>query len=82
MAITNNDLDKQYMNFVNNVKYYRKQLGMTQEKLAEETGLSVSYIKQIESCKEYTNVTLNTQFKISKALNVKINNLFNDKNKK
>lgn len=80
MSITNKELNKQYNNFCKNVKYYRRLNNMTQEKLAEEADLSISYIKQIESGKEYKNVTLNTQLKISKALNIKIKNLFNEQN--
>lgn len=78
MTITNQELNRQYNNFCKNVKYYRKLNKMTQEKLAEKADLSLSYIKQIESGKEYKNVTLNTQLNISIALNVKLKNLFNE----
>ena len=78
MAITNKELNKQYSNFCKNVRYYRKLNKMTQENLAEKADLSLSYIKQIESGKEYKNVTLNTQLNISKALNVKLKSLFNE----
>lgn len=66
----------QYAAFCKNVKHYRSLKHFTQEKLAEESNLSISYIKQIESEKEYKNISLDTIFKISKALNVNIGELF------
>lgn len=78
--MTNKDLLKQYLIFSNNVKKYRKEKNLTQEKLAEISDLSISYIKQIESSKDYKNLTLTTMLKISKALNTTISNLFNSKN--
>ena len=44
--------------------------------LAEKAELSISYIKQIESCKEYKNVTLTSILKLSKALGVSVDKLF------
>lgn len=74
--ISNRDLDHQYAVFTNNVKYYRKKNNLTQEDLAELADLSTSYIKQIESCNEFKNISLTTILKISKALNVGVNSLF------
>lgn len=74
--ITNRDLLKQYQVFSNNVKRIRKQNNLTQEELAELADLSISYVKQIESCKDFKNLTLTTMLKLSKALNTTINNLF------
>lgn len=74
--ITNRDLLKQYQVFSNNVKNIRKQNNLTQEELAELADLSISYVKQIESCKDFKNLTLTTMLKLSKALNTTINNLF------
>ena len=70
----------EYINLINNIKLYRKKLGMTQEEFAEKCEISASYIKQIESGKEYKNITLNVLFKFSKVLNISISNLFNNKN--
>jgi transcriptional regulator with XRE-family HTH domain len=78
--MTNKDLLKQYQIFSNNVKYIRKKKNLTQEELAEISDLSISYVKQIESCKNYKNLTLTTMLKISKALNTTISNLFNPYN--
>lgn len=74
--ITNRDLLEQYQVFSNNVKRIRKQNNLTQEELAELADLSISYVKQIESCKDFKNLTLTTMLKLSKALNTTINDLF------
>lgn len=59
-----------------NIKYYRKQLGYTQETFAEACDLSTSYIKQIESKREFKNISLTTLLKISQTLNISIQELF------
>ena len=74
-----NDILNNYNIFSYNVKYYRNKLNITQEQLAEKANCSISYIKQIESCREYKNVTLSTILNICKALNISINDLFSDK---
>jgi len=74
--ITNKDLLKQYQVFSNNVKNIRKEKNLTQEELAELADLSISYVKQIESCKDFKNLTLTTMLKLSKALDTTINILF------
>lgn len=74
----NNEILKKYNVFSNNVKLYRNKLNLTQEQLAEKANCSISYIKQIESCKEYKNVTLSTILNICKALDISINELFSD----
>ena len=56
--ISNKELLAQYVVFSINLKMYRKKLGYTQEKFAEKCDLSISYIKQIESGKEFKNITL------------------------
>lgn len=78
--MTNKDLLKQYLIFSNNVKNIRKKKDLTQEELAEISDLSISYVKQIESAKDYKNLTLTTMLKISKALDTTISNLFNSEN--
>ena len=74
--ITNNLLHEQYDTFRENVKYYRKKLKLTQEELAEKADISISYIKQIESNKEFKNVSLTVILKLSKALDVSVDKLF------
>ncbi len=74
--IQNKDLSLEYTNFSDNVRHYRKLNRLTQEELAERADLSTSYVKQIESNHEYKNISLTTILKISKALDVGVNQLF------
>ena len=71
-------MSNDYTNLVKNIKYFRLKANMTQEQLAEKSDLSVSYIKQIESGKEFKNITFNTFSKIAKALNIDVKELFNE----
>ena len=71
-------MSNDYTNLVKNIKYYRLKSNMTQEQLAEKSDLSVSYIKQIESGKEFKNITFNTFSKIAKALNIDVKELFSE----
>ncbi len=54
-----------------NIAYYRKLKGLTQEELAEKTGLSRGVIGHIEAPNMYKGFTFNTLFKIAEALEVK-----------
>lgn len=74
-------MTNEYTNLTKNIRYYRIRANMTQEQLAEKADLSVSYIKKLESSKEFKNVTFNTFSKIAKALNIDIQLLFIDNNK-
>ena len=77
--ISNKNLDEKYLIFSNNVRSLRRDRHLTQEQLAELSDLSISYIKQIESGKEYKNVSLTTMLNISKALNVSVEHLFKER---
>lgn len=74
--VANKDLLEDYNILSNNIRFYQKKLGYTQEKLAEKAEVSISYIKQLESNKEYKNMSLTTILKLSKALNVNTHKLF------
>ena len=74
--ITNQDLNTQYNTFCNNIRYYRKIKNITQEELAEKAEVSISYIKQIESNREYKNVSLTLILKLCKDLDITISDLF------
>lgn len=50
------------------VAYYRKLKGLTQERLAEAMGVDTSFIGQIEAVNIYKAISLDTLFRISKAL--------------
>lgn len=51
-----------------NVKFYRKQLDISQEKLAELSDLSTNYIGDIE--RSNRKVTIDTIEKVAKGLNI------------
>lgn len=75
-------MNQEYLTLVRNIKFYRKTRNISQEKLAELADLSSSYIKQIESAKDFKNLTLYTLFKIAKALDIEITKLFEKNNTK
>ena len=56
------------------IKYLRENKGLTQEKLAERTGLSIDYIGKIEV--NINKPGLRALIKIANALNVHIKELF------
>ena len=72
------DVSNNYITLVKNIKYYRIKANLTQEQLAEKADLSISYIKQIESGKEFKNITFVTFNKIANALDININQLFDE----
>lgn len=54
--------------FKDNVKYYRKQLKISQEKLAELSGLSTNYIGEIERTNR--KVTIDIIEKVANGFNI------------
>lgn len=50
------------------IAYYRKLNGMTQEQLAEKTGMSTGYLSQIEAPGRVQPLSLNMLFAIADAL--------------
>ena len=59
-----------------NVRKFRKQRGMTQEKLAEKADLHSVYISQVERADRA--ITIETLLKITKALGVKLRDVVGD----
>ena len=57
------------------IGYYRRRSGMTQAQLAEYTGLSLSYISQLESPNLPYCPSVKALFNIAKALGVKASKL-------
>ncbi len=53
------------------IGYYRRKTGMTQAELAEYTGLTLSYISQLESPNLPYCPSIKSLFTIAKALGVK-----------
>ncbi len=58
-----------------NIRKYRKEKGMTSAQLAEVTGLSHDFIRQIQSDKTRYNFSVETFYKISVALEVSMDTL-------
>jgi transcriptional regulator with XRE-family HTH domain len=58
-----------------NIRKYRKEKGMTSAELAEMTGLSHDFIRQIQSDKTRYNFSVETFYKISVALDVSMDTL-------
>lgn len=56
------------------VVYLRKDKGLTQENLALETGISVSYLRLIEHGK--ANPTINELWRIAEVLDAELHNPF------
>ena len=64
------------MNLSKNIANRRKQLNMTQEKLAEQASITVNYLIKLE--RNRTNdVKLSTLLKLSKSLNLSLDLLVN-----
>ena len=59
----------------NKVKELRKELGMTQEELAEACDLSVGYISQLEAPGTYYCPSLKTLFIIAEVLGTTVSKL-------
>ena len=55
------------------IKRFRKQQGLTQEKLAEKVKITPKYIQFIESAKR--KPSLKTLYRIARALKVKVKDL-------
>ena len=58
-----------------NIKYYRKSRNMTQAELAEKTEYSHEFIRRIESKKGQKSFSVETIYRIAKALDVDISAL-------
>ena len=60
-----------------NIKLFRKESCLTQQDLADITGLSREYICDIENEKRNKHLTISVLGRISEALNQDIKNFFN-----
>jgi len=58
-----------------NIRKYRKERGITSAELAEMTGLSHDFIRQIQSEKSRYNFSVETFYRISVALDVSMDEL-------
>ena len=62
--------------FIQNLRYYRKQAGLTQEKLAEAIEMSTTYIGTMEACGRFPSPE--TIDKIAVALGIRPSVLFDE----
>lgn len=77
MAFYNNS-DYYYNIIRKNIKKYRKEKKYTQQKLADDTDLSVDYICEIESLTKNKSFSIVTLGRIADVLEVDIRNFFNN----
>ena len=68
------DRNSVLINFGNNLRLIRLEMGFTQEQLANELGVEISQISRIE--RGVINTSVTTLYAISKVLNVSISDLF------
>lgn len=61
-------------NLGSNIKKFRKEKGFTQEVLAEKVNIHPTYVGKIESGKN--NISIMMLYKISRALNVRLSEIF------
>jgi len=76
--IEEEEFEKLFQTITNNVKFYRKQKGFTQEQLALAMGhSSASMLSKIEAGLENKHFNIKQLYTISKVLNIDIKDLFN-----
>lgn len=61
-----------------NIKYYREQLRLTQIQLAEQAGISISYLSKIEATGCNKSLSISVLNQIANVLNVDIINFFKE----
>ena len=78
IVMNNNEFDL-YEAIAANIKKYRKEANITQAELSERVGVSHEFIRRIESKKGAKTFSVDTLYKISLALGISINDLFDFK---
>ena len=71
--------DYYYILVRKNIKKYRLKANLTQQELAERTGFTYQYIRDIESLALVRRPRLDTIGIFAEALNISIKDLFNEK---
>ncbi len=66
----NKEFKDEYIKIGLKIAYYRKLKSLTQEQFAEILNCGVSFIGQIEAPNVYKAISLDTLFKIAKALDI------------
>ena len=64
-----------YKSIVLKIAYYRKKKGYTQADLAQQIGMSVSYLGQIERGNRGKSFSLETLYQIADALDIDVDTL-------
>lgn len=64
------EFSQNYKRIGRNVSALRRQRGMTQEQLAEKMGVETSFIGQIEAPNMAKSISLDTLFRLARALGV------------
>lgn len=71
--------DNYYFDIIrHNIKKYRKEKNLTQQQLADKSGLTMNYISKIESKKMQRGFTIVSLTRIADALELDIRKLFDD----
>ncbi len=71
--ITTKNIDR-YVQIGLNISYYRKLRGMTQEELAERSGISRSYLSSLEAPNMVKTLSLELLFTLADILNTEPSN--------
>lgn len=61
-----------------NIKKYRKLANITSQELADKSGFSHQFIRNLESLKSIARPRLDTLYRIAKALDIDLRQLFDD----
>ena len=61
-----------------NIKKYRKLANITSQELADKSGFTHQFIRNLESLKSVTRPRLDTLYRIAKALEIDIRQLFDE----
>lgn len=80
-AVKHND-DYYYDIARENIRKYRIEKNYTQQRLADETDLSIDFIAEIESLKRRKSFSIATLGRIADVLNIDINLFFKNHNTK
>ena len=73
-----NDENYAYIILAKNLKKYRQEAGLTQEKLAEKSLYALGFIKNIESLKVHQIASIGTAYKFAQVLNIPLSKLFEE----
>ena len=79
MSLKQKKITDVYLIIAKNIKKYRRINKLTQKELAAKCGYSYAYIRRVEGPKCIKHFSIQTIYNISRALNIDIKELFNEK---